>query len=74
MANARYIGVVQAVRGADAELDLIDAHIEQLLKLRLLFVLLVHHFFEFDSVLIIADEHIEVMLKNGRGLGERIIR
>ena len=68
LANGGDVGVVQAVRRADAELDFVDAHVEQLLELGLFFVLLVGDFFEFDGVLVVADEDIEMMLQNGGGL------
>ena len=74
LADGGDVGVVQAVGGADAQLDFVDAHVEQLLELGLLVVLLVDDFFELDGVLVVADEDIEMMLQNGGGLGQRVIR
>ena len=59
LADGGDVGVVQAIRRADAELDLVDAHVELLLELDLLFVLLVGGFFEFHRVLVVADKHIQ---------------
>jgi hypothetical protein len=73
LADGGDVRVVQAVRRADAQFDFVDAHVEQLLHLRLLVVLLVGGFLEFNRVLVVTDKHVEVMRQNRRGLRERVI-
>src|SRR5688572_30651963 len=68
------VRVVEAVRGADAQLNFVHAHVQQFLELGALVVLLVGCFFELDGVLVVTDEHVEMMLQNGRGLSQSVIR
>ena len=75
LADGGDVGVVQAVGGADAEFDLVDAHVQQLLELvispRLLGLRLSSNS---HRVLVVADERLEMMLENGRGLRQRVLR
>ena len=73
LADRGDVGVVQAVGGANAQLNLVDAHVQQLLELGFLVILLVRRFFKFHRVLVVADKHIKVMRQNGRRLGQRVI-
>ncbi len=59
---------------ADAQLNFIHAHVEQLLELGLLVILLGLGFLELDGVLVVADEDIKMVLQDGRGLGEGVVR
>src|SRR5262249_155014 len=74
LADGSDVSVVEAVGSANAQLDLINAHIQQLLEFGLFLVLFVNHLLELDGILVIADEHVEVMLKDSRSLSESIIR
>ena len=74
LADRGDVRVVQAIGGADAELDFVDTHVQQFLELGLLVVLLVGGFFKFHRVLVVADKYIEVMRQNRRGLGQRVVR
>src|SRR5260370_17511330 len=72
--NGGYIRIVQTIRGAHAELDLIHAHVEQLLELYVLFAHPGRRFVELDHVFVEVDKNIEVMTQNRRGLEQRVVR
>src|SRR4029077_6474661 len=74
LTNGGDIRVVQTIGGAHAELDLIHAHVEQLLELYVLFAHPGRRFVELDHVFVEVDENIEVMAQNRRGLEQRVIR
>ena len=57
----------------DAELDLIHAHVEQLLELYVLFAHTGRRFVELDHVFVEVDENIEVMAQNRGGLEQRVL-
>src|SRR6185436_19683490 len=73
LADSGDIGVVEAVGGADRELDLVDRHIEQLAKLVLLVGDLVLLAVELILFLAGTVEDVEVVLENGRALLERVV-
>ena len=64
LADGGDVGVVQAIRRAHAELDLVHAHVEQLLQLHVFFAYSGRRFVELDHVLVEVDEDIEVMPQN----------
>ena len=68
------IGIIQTVGRTNAQLNFVDAHVEKFLHPRLLVILLINNFFEFNGVFIVTHEDIQVMLKDGRGLRQGIIR
>src|SRR5207244_11162933 len=65
LAHGGDIGVVQAIGGADAQLDFVHAHVEKLLQFHVLFAYSGGRFIELDYVFVEVDENIEVMSQNG---------
>src|SRR5207249_7675499 len=65
--------LVQAICGANTQLDFVYAHIEQLLELDVLFADTGRPFVEFDHVLIEVYENIEVMAQNRGGLEQCVL-
>lgn len=74
LADAGDVGVVEAVRGADGELDLVDAHGEQLLEAAVLLADLGWGLVELDLVVIEVHENVEVVAEDRRGLEQGIVR
>src|SRR6266516_5302422 len=74
LTNGGDIRVVQTIRGAHAELDLIHAHVEQLLELYVLFAHTGRRFIELDYIFVEVDKNIEVMAQNRGGLEQRVVR
>src|SRR6266705_1638321 len=65
------VRVVQAIRRPHAQLDFIDAHVEQFFELHVFLAHTGRRFVELDHFLIEVDENIEVMAQNRGGLEER---
>src|SRR6266581_4740898 len=61
LANGGDVGVVQAVSRAHAKLDFVDAHVEQLLQLQVLFAHTRRRLVELDDLFVEVDENIEVV-------------
>src|SRR5258708_9158086 len=74
LADGGDVGVVQAVRRADGELDLVDRHVEELAELVLLLGVLGGLALELVRLLRDAVEHVEVVLEDGGGLLESVVR
>ena len=73
LANGGDVGVVQAVGGADAEFNLVDAHGEQFLELDGFGADFLLGFLEFDDdVLVVIAEHVEMMAEDVAGLHHRV--
>ena len=68
------VRVVQAVGGADGELDLVDRHVEQLAELVLLLADRALLALELVVLLAHAVEHVEVVLEDRGGLLEGVVR
>ncbi len=66
LANGRDVRVVQAVRGAHGEFDLVHAHVEELLEAGVFLADLFRSFVELHLAVVEADEHVEVVAQDGR--------
>src|SRR5690606_27638140 len=74
LTNGRDVGVVEAVGGADRELDLVDRHVEELAELVLLLADFGLLALEFVRLVGDAIEDIEVVLEDRGRLLQRIVR
>ena len=74
LADRGDIGVVEAVGRADGEFDLVDAHVQELLEPGVFLADLLWRLIEFNLVVVVTDEDIQMMTEDGRGLKQRLVR
>jgi len=74
LADAGDVGVVEAVGRSDGELDLVDAHGEQLLEAAVLLTDLGRSLVELDLLVVEVHEDVEVVAEDRRGLEQGVVR
>ena len=74
LAHGGDVGVVEAVGGADAEFDFVDAHIEQLLESGVFLAGLGRRLLEIHRILVVVDEDVKVVAQDGGRLEQGVLR